>query len=510
MTRFLARQYSGLELLSRLTISGDRYSGLYKLLCDPVFLMAAYNNIKVNFITKSTFGSLRTDNYNQDYFFELSLSFVKETFQFSPKFLMYMLTMNGVVKPFGIPSFRDKIIQEAMRMVLFSIYEPIFSVYSYGYRMTQSYRSVFHIISKWQKNPFWIEGRVDAFLFNVDYLKLILLLTKKVKDQQFIDLVWKLCKSGLLVDLTTKSLDSQIKFMQSLKVSHKILKCWLKLKTQVLFLTTSDVILRRFTLSTLFSNIYLHEFDVFIQNYMKYFTSLGDCLSNSSFLSFSEEKKNVNDLLYGSKKKRKIILKVVMRISYVRYFDKWLLSVRGSYSFVLQVKNVIIKFFKVVLNLFFEPRNIIITNVFKYKVLFLGVYCWVFKGKRRFISPFSKVKFSFPVFKLLQKLACAGFLRDFSMNRNLVTNAISKWISLDHCLILERYNSIISMILQYYSFVDNFKELCKLLNFILRHSCAKTLARKYKKRSRAWAFKEFGRNLSFFNKKSGLFFNLYR
>jgi len=148
VTRFLARQYSGLDLLSRLTVSGDRYSGLYKLLCDPLFLIAAYNNIKLNSSIKSTCNSLQIDNYNQDYFFELSLSFFKETFQFSPKFLVYMPISTGDIKPFGIPSFCDKIIQEAIRMLLFSIYEPIFSMRSFGCRLNRSYRSIFHIISK--------------------------------------------------------------------------------------------------------------------------------------------------------------------------------------------------------------------------------------------------------------------------------------------------------------------------------------------------------------------------
>jgi len=90
----------------------------------------------------------------------------------------------------------------------------------------------------------------------------------------------------------------------------------------VFFLLSGEVILKQYTLSNLFSNIYLHDFDMFIQKYMNYFSNFSDGLPDSSFFSFNDEKKILKDLLYRIERKQKINLKTVVRISYVRYFSE--------------------------------------------------------------------------------------------------------------------------------------------------------------------------------------------
>lgn len=41
---------------------------------------------------------------------------------------------NGKTRPLGIPTFKDKLIQEVVKMLLNSIYEPIFKGTSHGFR----------------------------------------------------------------------------------------------------------------------------------------------------------------------------------------------------------------------------------------------------------------------------------------------------------------------------------------------------------------------------------------
>ena len=40
-------------------------------------------------------------------------------------------------RPLGIPTFTDKLVQEVLRMILESVYEPIFSNNSHGFRLQQ-------------------------------------------------------------------------------------------------------------------------------------------------------------------------------------------------------------------------------------------------------------------------------------------------------------------------------------------------------------------------------------
>ena len=58
--------------------------------------------------------------------------------------------------------------------------------------------------------------------------------------------------------------------------------------------------------------------------------------------------------------------------------------------------------------------------------------------------------------------------------------------------------------LNYYSFVDNKYIFHKLIGYILRHSCAKTLGRKLRIKSRKQIFKKYGRNLRFLDTNSQL------
>lgn len=58
-----------------------------------------------------------------------------------------------------------------------------------------------------------------------------------------------------------------------------------------------------------------------------------------------------------------------------------------------------------------------------------------------------------------------------------------------------RYNTVIRGLINYYGFVDNLIAFHSIVNYIIHHSCAKTLARKLKLGTRAKVFKRFGRLL---------------
>lgn len=67
---------------------------------------------------------------------------------------------------------------------------------------------------------------------------------------------------------------------------------------------------------------------------------------------------------------------------------------------------------------------------------------------------------------------------------------------MEHRAIILKYNEIIRGYLNYYCFVDNYKQVAIIVNYILAHSCAKTLARKLNLPSRAAVFQKFARGLA--------------
>lgn len=119
-----------------------------------------------------------------------------QSFQFKPVRRELIPKPNGKMRPLGIPSPRDKIIQEVMKSILEVIYEPIFSDSSHGFRPTRGCHSALKEISRWNGATWAIEGDIKGYFDNVDHTILSQMLKERIKDQRFIDLYWKLVKAG--------------------------------------------------------------------------------------------------------------------------------------------------------------------------------------------------------------------------------------------------------------------------------------------------------------------------
>jgi len=186
-----------------------------------------------------------------------------------------------------------------------------------------------------------------------------------------------------------------------------------------------------------------------------------------------------------------------------------MIGIIGDKKFARKVKEDAKSFLELSLELEISVEKTKITSLTEDKARFLGVEIHIPRAKqskvvyrnmkgRTIPSRINQVRVNFlmPHHEIRSDLAKEGFLKNYRPGGKLITNAITKWIFLNHREIIIKYNSIINGYLNYYSFVDNFHEFHTIINFILKHSCAKTLARKFRLGSRAGAFKKFGPNLA--------------
>jgi RNA-directed DNA polymerase len=115
-----------------------RFFDLYHLLYDTDWLRLAHDYVAQNAGSK-TAGCDGVDMRFSDENLEanlqaLALELKSETFQPYPVRRVHIPKANGRTRALGIHSIRDRIVQEALRMILEPIYEADFSQNSYGFR----------------------------------------------------------------------------------------------------------------------------------------------------------------------------------------------------------------------------------------------------------------------------------------------------------------------------------------------------------------------------------------
>jgi retron-type reverse transcriptase len=94
---------------------------------------------------------------------------------------------------------RDKIVQQAMKMVLEQIYEPKFLDTSHGFRPSRGCHSALESIRiNWTGISWFLEFDVEKYYDSIDRHRLVSILKEDIDDQRFIDLVFKLFNAGVV------------------------------------------------------------------------------------------------------------------------------------------------------------------------------------------------------------------------------------------------------------------------------------------------------------------------
>jgi len=121
----------------------------FEVLSDPRILRDAYETIKGNpgNMVRGT-DHITLDGISEEWFEAASRNLRRESYRPKPARRVYIPKPNGKLRPIGISSPRDKIVQQAMRIVLEVILEPTFSDSSHGFRPGRGCHSALNEIRK--------------------------------------------------------------------------------------------------------------------------------------------------------------------------------------------------------------------------------------------------------------------------------------------------------------------------------------------------------------------------
>ena len=361
----------------------------------------------------------------------------------------------GGQRPLGLPTWKDKLLQEVMRSILEAYYEPQMSQHSHGFRPGRGcHTALREIQTTWTGSRWLVEGDIAKFFDTMDHEVLLAILSEKIHDQRFLRLVRHLLESGYLEE-------------------------W-KFNTTLSGCPQGGVI------SPILSNIYLDRLDQYVEQVLIPKYTRGErraahpqytVLRTQEHRMRRRGKREEAKALHKQRQKLPSIDpndQTYRRLYYVRYADDTLFGFAGPRSEAEEIKEQLGHFLQETLKLEMSQEKTLITHASTEKARFLNYHivnqqCDTKQTKKRRIAN-GRIGLLVPPDVVESK--CALYQRAGKSHHR------PQLLENDDFTIINHYQQEYRGVVQYYALAHNVSWFGKL-HWVARCSLLKTLACKH-------------------------------
>ena len=192
--------------------SGRRFDDLYNLVCDPAFLMVAWERVAGNKgsrtpgVDRATVAQIRDRVGVEAFLGEVREQLKARTFLPVEVRQVVIPKASGKLRALGIPTVADRVVQAALKLVLEPIFEADFEPCSYGFRPNRraqdAIAEIHHFTSKAYK---WVlEADIEACFDMIDHVALMDRLRHRIGDKRVLGLVKAFLKAGVMTTIGTR------------------------------------------------------------------------------------------------------------------------------------------------------------------------------------------------------------------------------------------------------------------------------------------------------------------
>lgn len=359
---------------------------------------------------------------------------------------------NDKVRPLGIPTIKDRLIQKGLEQLLTPYFEKIFSEWSFGFRTKKScHDAIKRVKQRFKGIDYIIKIDLKGYFDTINHEILMNILNKFIRKNKTLTTINKWLKTGFMKD--------GIKY-ESLSGSPQ-----------------GGII------SPLLANVYLHYIDLKMDELIKEGTPIRK--ANPEY-----DKAYHQGMHHKLGIERYINLNPKTRVEYIRYADDFIIGIKGEYNQAQCIKNQVTQWLTQDLNLTISKDKSKIVKANK-GTRFLSYMIKVNPTNESRKRKTTKNSLNGRVQIQVPKTKVKEYGEEYNWLKKGKVKHDEALANRDLLEIVRTYKTIVRGIIRYFCLANNLSVLT-YLNYLAEYSCLKTLARK-RKTSLARVRKKFNR-----------------